>query len=507
MQNHLQQLYSSIEDGDLELFRGLLEEQPARKEKRRQIPSKTPVDNKVDLVNSQDENLWTPLHRAVQLDRPEFVDLLLEKGAITDVMDKRWMTPLHHASNLGRSEIATKLIDGFAIVDCKDNRSRTPMHLAAKSGSVDVIRVLGNAGADPNILDRDYKSPAFYAAQFLDNDEDVIEVFKALEEIGAQFTFKRTKENNPLFPLIQKSFDGAVRFLIERGCRQTSLNSKQQTPLMMAASLKVPKDQEKNRSIIAALVEGHPSSITKCDSEGRSPITEVVRNGDVASLQMLLDQIQEDPSEKLVNRLLLVSAASPGDFIGVFEELLERGADVVASDENGNTCIHLAAERGNTQIAEHCLELGLDPSAVNKKKQTALSLSQDPEFASTMMEKLFDPDTRQTIAETTRRRQEFDRESRASASSRRTQSQVSRSSISSKTKSPAKFSCPKTPESISRAKAWGGSNEADAYRRKVRVQLRELRQTMNDILEGMREEIERLRAAIGEEEDREEEEF
>lgn len=81
-------------------------------------------------VEWQDEDGWTPLHRAAQFGRVEIARMLIDAGAYVDVQDKIGWTPLHWAAGRGDIEIAKVLLDAGARKDIRDEDGKFPYDLA-----------------------------------------------------------------------------------------------------------------------------------------------------------------------------------------------------------------------------------------------------------------------------------------------------------------------------------------------------------------------------------------
>ncbi|KAI1079066.1 ankyrin [Whalleya microplaca] len=99
--------------------------------------------------------LWTPLHTAICHDHESTTELLLSRGASTDVSprfigsDIRRVTALHIACCVNLTSISRLLIDkGYqSNVDVEDHAGRTPIGYAYYSGSWASIDLLLEAGA------------------------------------------------------------------------------------------------------------------------------------------------------------------------------------------------------------------------------------------------------------------------------------------------------------------------------------------------------------------------
>lgn len=137
-------------------------------------------------VNIQDKFGYTPLLRAVSVNRLDNVKFLVAKGADINIKEnlgsdalnkavysrsnnikmikflfeqgtdlntktkRPGNTPLHHASELGREDVLKWLLDKGADVNQKNNYTETPMHKAADQGHVNILRILLANGAKIN---------------------------------------------------------------------------------------------------------------------------------------------------------------------------------------------------------------------------------------------------------------------------------------------------------------------------------------------------------------------
>nr|CAA6823206.1 MAG: Unknown protein [uncultured Thiotrichaceae bacterium] len=146
---------------------------------------KVVLDSGVD-VNAQDDSGYTPLLRAISVNRLEnvkflvangadiaikenlgsdalnravysrynnikIVEFLLEQGAdINTKTSKPGNTPLHHAVELGREDVSLLLLEQGADVKQKNNYTETPLHKAADQGHVRLLKLLLSKGADIN---------------------------------------------------------------------------------------------------------------------------------------------------------------------------------------------------------------------------------------------------------------------------------------------------------------------------------------------------------------------
>jgi len=70
---------------------------------------------------------------------------------------------------------------------------------------------------------------------------------------------------------------------------------------------------------------------------------------------------------------------APGGMLAAVKYLVEElGADVNARDHEGNTAIHHAAARGDTEMIRYLVSKGADPKAVNREGQTTIDMANGP---------------------------------------------------------------------------------------------------------------------------------
>ena len=115
-------------------------------------------------INEKDENGSTPLHCSSENGHHEIVKYLLEIGANPEMKDKKGRTPLHLASQNGHKKVVDILIKRKVNPNHQEIiNGSTAMHLAASKGHLEIVNFLLNYGANYELTDKEFRTPAMCA--------------------------------------------------------------------------------------------------------------------------------------------------------------------------------------------------------------------------------------------------------------------------------------------------------------------------------------------------------
>jgi ankyrin repeat protein len=121
-------------------------------------------------INTQTNDLWTPLHRAVNSQHEDIVRFLIAHGADCNIPHKKGHTPLHLAAVHDNVLILLLLLEGHGELNPKDvyfslkkstwhfhspflAPGKTPLHYSSENGFANMVKFLCSAGADVNAID------------------------------------------------------------------------------------------------------------------------------------------------------------------------------------------------------------------------------------------------------------------------------------------------------------------------------------------------------------------
>uniref|UniRef100_A0A8C6KED5 Ankyrin repeat domain 28 n=1 Tax=Nothobranchius furzeri TaxID=105023 RepID=A0A8C6KED5_NOTFU len=333
-------------------------------------------------LDIQDGKGQTPLMLSVLSGHIECVYSLLNKGANVEAKDKLGRTALHRGAVTGHEECVEALLQhstNFLAQDCK---GRTPIHLAAACGHIGVLGGLLHAAQSvetlPILTDREGYTPLHWACY---NGHDT-----CVEVLLEQEIFQKA-EGNPFSPLhcaVFRDNESAAEMLIDTLGRVivNAKDSKNRTPLHAAAFA--------DHVECLQLLLSHNAQVNCADAAGKTPLMMAAENGQNNAVELLVSSAKADLTlqdalkntalhlacrkghetsalmilEKITDRNLInatnaalqtpLHVAARNGLIVVVQELLAKGASVLAVDENGYTPALACAP--NKDVAD-CLAL------------------------------------------------------------------------------------------------------------------------------------------------------
>lgn len=342
------------------------------------------------------------LHFAALMADSDFVQVLIDAGASIDKKCRRGQLPLHYAAGNPAKNVAEMLIQAGSELEARDNAQRTALHLAVVSDNLAVGELLISSGADTGTAMSSGDTALHMAATLEDNARPWVEML--LEE-GADVL---ATNNDGAYP-----FDYAVRYsqpfvmeslfvegidldqefvqqmtylhsavlqnryavaekLLQLGANADAVNYLQMTPLMLAA-------QHGSKESAAVLLK-YDADISLVDGQHRTALQLAIGYREAPVVSLLLEN-GADPEyshhENLTALLQILNHyyAEADEVKTITEVLLAAGADTNVKDGRGNTPLHLAAGKGNTQMVKQLLEKGLKVDEPGPGELTPLHLA------------------------------------------------------------------------------------------------------------------------------------
>jgi ankyrin repeat protein len=242
----------------------------------------------------------------------------------------------------------------------RDARGNSPLMYAAVLGSLESMRLLLDAGSDPNAANDFAATPLMWCA----GDAAKVRLLLAKgANAGARSKLGRT----PL--LIAATFDGATeaaRLLIDKGADVNARDKSGNSALAQAAG--------SNNLEVARLLIARGAQVNNVDEGGFTPLLNAASNGDrsAAMVKLLLEHGAQinvksgDTAEIVKNGPILLGhltplqqAAAQGNYETV-EALLKAGADVNAKDVRNATPLvfAVATDHASPKVVQLLLAKG-----------------------------------------------------------------------------------------------------------------------------------------------------
>ena len=286
----------------------------------------------------------TPLHMAVDSGLLEVTRILIERGASINARDSSDRTPLRPTfRDKSRTfddtyfDVVLYLLEHGADVNAQaDTEHSTPLHLALYHGGFKVGRLLLDRGVNINVQDKKGRTPLHEALTELDDSfpDYFVDAVRFSLDHGADVDVGDDNGSTPLHVISQYGNIKAARLLLEHGARVDAQDHHHSTPLHVASRC--------GNTEVAYLLLNHGANIIARNKQGQTP------------------------------QHLLLAMESVGLDIGPIRSFLERDAAVDVVDYNHSTLLHKASYDGNVIAAQLLLERGANVNARNEEGDTPL---------------------------------------------------------------------------------------------------------------------------------------
>jgi len=304
----------------------------------------------------------------------------------------RWggLTPLLHAVRQGHTEAALVLLEGGAGINATSGDLTSPLLMATLNGQWDLAKVLLEHGADPNqgsvagatplyvVLEREWEPRASYAhpTEHRQQETTHIEMMRVLLDAGAdpnarlnrhlwymEYTFSvlggsgiYVKGATPFWRAAYALDVEAMRLLKDYGA-DTSI------PTMKAPERRrrAPDDPEDEPEDAASEVD--PSGLPPVPTNGPAIFPLHAASG------VGYGQSFAGNAHRYV----------PNGWMAAVKFLVEEcDTDVNARDAGGYTAVHHAAARGDDEMIRYLVEHGADVTVVSREGQTTADMANGP---------------------------------------------------------------------------------------------------------------------------------
>lgn len=292
---------------------------------------------------------------------------MVERGADPNLRNARGMTPLHSAIESFYWKTANTLTGLGADMFLSNNAGETALHMAFVRGSDFSIRFLTDGNDLLEETDLSGNTPLFHAVR-----EYHLPLIKLLLSEGADYSHANLMGQTPLFVAVEENSLESLELLLDGGASLLVTDKNGNTPLHFLVL------REKiNWMVGDILLEGGVSTDSK-NSVGITALHRAAEKGSLDGCTYLLDRgAKVDPVDDNGFTPLFYSIMKGSTEIASF--LLERGAGINKRDLRGNTVLHASVLQDIGREKGDMINLLLDKSAdifaSNKVGDTPLSLA------------------------------------------------------------------------------------------------------------------------------------
>lgn len=355
--------------------------------------AKDPSTTKYDFQDPDTGN--TMMHFAAANGNYDIVYRLLIKPvyANANIQNKDGDMSLHLAVLNDSPQIANLIAThapGFFGVPLKNinlqnNDGNTPLNLAAKTGNPETVNSLFEnvvQKADTNKPNKLGNTSVHMAVLSDNNDVNIRKVLDILIAKGVKLDQANNDGDTALSLAAQNGKDNVVTYIIRKAKKPKALlkfaNKEGNTALHFAA-------QNDHRDVINTLlteiedVKLKEELLKKQNKDGDTPLHVAARNGsDNAVARLLISlgvskiplDIQNGLKQTALDVAILNNKTKAAELI-----LLAMGKKINTVDKDGNTPLHLAAQKGNEEIVRKLLANGADTAILNTAGLTAAQVA------------------------------------------------------------------------------------------------------------------------------------
>ena len=246
-----------------------------------------------------------------------------------DGVDHEGNSLLHIAAETEDLELIDFCMDVKLNINAKNKAGERPLHVAVSAGSVGAVRRLVKAGANPStwFIFGDEKYNLLHVAIGFGNNEVIKAVLESL-----------LLEINAVTGYGQKS---ALHFSAEMG---------------------------NSRAI--GLLAAKRADLNIKDKNGDTPLHLAIRSGSLKAARALIEAGADLSlaNNEGVQPLMLAAMKKNGEFM--VSLLISHGARINATDQNGDTALHCAAQAGNLPSVRVLLNAGANLKLINRRGYT-----------------------------------------------------------------------------------------------------------------------------------------
>ncbi|XP_044745721.1 uncharacterized protein LOC123307459 [Coccinella septempunctata] len=306
-------------------------------------------------IRSRDGKKSTYLHRAAEKSDTSQIDYLCNEGLRVYCKDIKHQTPLHIAAKNGNEQVVLYFIQKAKdVVDNVDNFGRTALHLAVLNERRQIVECLVKAGSDPSKKD------------YLGFTSSVYAVLGGNKEVLSLLLLNDAQQSE-----IETLFNIAI-----------DQNSAEILDFLLSEKCVTLDDKIRDVAVSSAVSNGQVEIVDKLLSSGARPsnvsiLIAVQKNYDLIVEQLLQNEAKLANAVNPENRKTALHYAAQDGNDHIVDILMQHKANINV-DKERNTPLHVAVENRHVNIVKTLLnyEKGVEViNAMNSKRHTALHIA------------------------------------------------------------------------------------------------------------------------------------
>ena len=293
------------------------------------------------------------LQTACEQNNAHIVLLLLEHEANPNLHGGYYGSALHAAFSKGNITNVRSLLAKGANVRYKGGEFHSVLHAAVESGNEVAVRLALDCGLSPNEKGGWFTYPLLLATAVETCPDSIV---RLLLEEGADPNLEREGDGTiaHIFrtPLQHAASISKASMLIDAGAKVNTVSGWLGTALHVA----IYAGGKQQSSMIKFLTE-HGADVNKVAENGVSPLCYAGREGDLGAAKLLIEAGADlDSVDNIGHSTLHMAICKSESGMGIFDFLVDLGADPLLLDLRGCNGLHYAGRANNLGALRKILE-------------------------------------------------------------------------------------------------------------------------------------------------------
>lgn len=315
------------------------------------------LENNAD-VNFKSYHGFTPLHLACNDGHVEIIKILLDYNADVNYKNDSGHSPLYYAALGNSKDIIEMLISHGGDVNSRSNSGLTPLSIASANCSIEAVKILLQKTADANSRDNQGLTPLHHAARtsFYESINSILDV-----DLGDDYDYRKD------IKILFETYLNTLKILIENKADVNARDERGDTPLHCVVMNDHGDSLDQLASTYSDIIKVIIVDINTGISESIGYCT--WNNQDVIVAE------RSDLPESKNDHLIPIVKQLIDSVLKAIEVLLEKKADVNAKNNYGNTVMHCAAFRDDSDAIDLLIKYGANINELNIDGLTPLNVA------------------------------------------------------------------------------------------------------------------------------------